>query len=279
MTPIGPRLSRADSLHQQVARNIRNEIEAGILRHGQLLPSTRELAEQWDVSVFTINEAMKVLTGEGLVISKSRAGRTVNAPDQEKKELRTERPQVLLVGGYAGSGKSELGRIIARETGWPLLDKDTLTRPVVEFALQSLGLSPHDRESDRYVEEIRPREYEALEAATVENAQCGNSVIVTAPFVREFQDAAWVSRTRAAFGALKATTSLVWIHCDAETMHTYLRHRSAPRDAYKLSNWPSYLDGTNLSFRPPEPFMLVENSASSEPLKVQAARLIKTLAQ
>ncbi len=56
-----PPLSRGESLHQQVARNIRNDIEAGVLRDGDVLPSTRELAERWDVSVFTISEAMRLL--------------------------------------------------------------------------------------------------------------------------------------------------------------------------------------------------------------------------
>jgi DNA-binding GntR family transcriptional regulator len=69
-------------LHQQIARNIRNDIAAGVLRHGQRLPSSRDLAKEWDVSVFTINEAMDLLGKEGLVVSKARAARTVNAPDQ-----------------------------------------------------------------------------------------------------------------------------------------------------------------------------------------------------
>jgi DNA-binding GntR family transcriptional regulator len=38
--------------------------------------------EEWRVSVFTINEAMDLLAAEGLVVSKARAARTVNAPGQ-----------------------------------------------------------------------------------------------------------------------------------------------------------------------------------------------------
>lgn len=107
-------------------------------------------------------------------------------------------PHVILIGGYAGSGKTEMGRILARETGWPMLDKDTLTRPLVEAALEAHGHSPHDRESELYLTEIRPREYEALAVATAENVECGTSAIVTAPFIREFTDPAWLSRTEAA---------------------------------------------------------------------------------
>jgi DNA-binding GntR family transcriptional regulator len=41
---------------------------------------TRDLAQQWGVSVFTINEAMKALSSESLIVSKPRAGRVVNEP-------------------------------------------------------------------------------------------------------------------------------------------------------------------------------------------------------
>ena len=94
----------------------------------------------------------------------------------------------MLIGGYAGSGKTAVRPILARETGWPMLDKDTLTRPVVEAALEVLGCSPHDRESATYLDIIRPREYEALISAMTENVQCGTSAIVTAPFIRELRD-------------------------------------------------------------------------------------------
>src|SRR3954452_24635669 len=132
-TGFEPVPAPVESRTRQVARNIRTAIEAGQLKDGQALPSTRELAKQWNVSVFTISEAMKLLMDEGLVVSESRSKRTVRAPGQRQRhEVRTATPHVILIGGYAGSGKSELGRIIARETGWPMIDKDTITRPVVE---------------------------------------------------------------------------------------------------------------------------------------------------
>ncbi|MEV4758944.1 GntR family transcriptional regulator [Micromonospora sp. NPDC049559] len=272
------RLTRADSLHQQVARNLRNDIEAGVLRDGDVLPTTRELAERWGVSVFTISEAMKLLAEEGLIISKSRSKRVVHAPHQAQgNEIRLRTPRVILIGGYAGSGKTELGRILARETGWPMLDKDTLTRPVVEAALEILGKSPHDRESSDYLNLIRPREYEALAAATNENIACGNSAIVTAPFIREFNDSAWLDRIQASHAAMNATTTFVWVYCDADTMHTYIRHRGAARDAAKLADWPSYLNNVDVTFRPAVPHVLVDNCASGVPLQKQAKELVATI--
>jgi DNA-binding transcriptional regulator YhcF (GntR family) len=272
------RIARSESLLQQVARNVRNDIAAGVLRDGQPLPPTRDLAEQWGVSVFTINEAMKLLAKEGLIVSKPRAGRVVNAPELARRnEIRTSAPHVILIGGYAGSGKTELGRILARETGWPILDKDTLTRPVVEAALEVLGCSPHDRESTLYVDIIRPREYESLVSAMAENVQCGISAIVTAPFIRELHDKAWIDRLAATCQDMNATLSLVWVYCDAATMHTYVRHRGAARDATKLADWDAYLDTIDLDFRPPGPHTVINNSASGVPLQTQARTLLASV--
>ena len=273
-------VARQEPLHQQVARNIRNDIAAGRLRHGQRLPSSRELAKEWDVSVFTINEAMDLLIKEGLVTSKPRAARTVHAPEQaEHHETRLTTPQVVMIGGYAGSGKSELGRILARETGWPMLDKDTLTRYVVEAALELQGLSRNDRESDVYLNTIRPGEYASLLEAMSENVQCGNSAIVTAPFIREFSNDGWLAKIQATCRNLGATLTIVWVYCDADTMHTYVRHRDAARDSTKLANWEQYLANIDVDFRPAVPHAVVDNSANGELLPDQARSLIASIVE
>jgi DNA-binding transcriptional regulator YhcF (GntR family) len=276
--PSTPQPNRPESLHRQIARNIRNAIEAGTYRHNEALPSTRELAEQWDTSVFTITEAMKLLAREGLVINKSRSMRIVNAPDERHTgTMHTAQPHAILIGGYAGSGKSELGRILARTTNWPLLDKDTITRPVVETTLEALGQSPNDRESDLYIRTVRPREYEALRDATNENLQCGSSAIVTAPFIQEFSNPTWIDRTLAAHTDIHVSTTLVWVYCDAETMHTYLRHRAAARDTSKLADWSNYISGIDINFRPSATHVVIENCASSRPLQDQASELLRQI--
>jgi outer membrane murein-binding lipoprotein Lpp len=81
--------------------------------------------------------------------------------------------------------------------------------------------------------------------------QCGTSAIVTAPFVLGLHDTAWIDRLAATCQDMNATLSAVWVHCDATTMHTYMRHRGAARDAAKLEDWPAYLATIDLEFRPP----------------------------
>ncbi len=76
---------------------------------------------------------------------------------------------------------------------------------------------------------------------------------------------------------MDAVLSLVWVHCDAHTMHTYIRHRGAARDAAKLENWNAYLDTIDLEFRPPAPHTVIDNSASVVPLQTQAKKLLASV--
>jgi DNA-binding transcriptional regulator YhcF (GntR family) len=268
-----------EGVAEQIAKQLRDQIHAGVLRHGQALPSTRKLAAEWGVSLNTINNALASLVADGLIVSRDRSGRTVNAPGQSPASGETRMPsppvpQLLLVGGYAGSGKTELGRMIARLTGWAMLDKDTTTRPVAEAALEKLGIPPSDREGDFYVNVVRPAEYEALLNAVTENLQCGVSVVATAPFVKELKDRAWLDRLDAQCRALPADLTVIWVTCDGESMRSYLKHRGAARDSWKLSHWDEYLAGIDLDFQPVHEHVRIDNSLGSRPLHDQARDLV-----
>jgi predicted kinase len=258
---------------ERLARQVRLEIESGRLPHGTLLPATKALATQYGASASTVSRAISLLVAEGIVLSTARSGRVVNYPSSADTEAGT-RPVVLLVGGYAGSGKTELGRIIARRTHWPMLDKDSTTRAVVEAALTTIGLSPHDRESDTYRTVIRPAEYEALMMGLEENLECGTSCIVTAPFVTEFGDPAWCERTRSLIASHGGTAHFVWVTTDVDTMHSYIRKRGAARDTSKLADWTAWVDSLSLDFRPAIDHFVIDNSAGAPPLQRQADTLL-----
>jgi predicted kinase len=259
-----------------IAQTIRNDIQSGRLAHGRQLPGTRSLAQTWNTSVATINRAMAILAEEGLVVNRARSSRIVHNPGGAAEKRGSH---VILIGGYPGSGKTELGRIIARETGWAILDKDTTTRPVVEAALERLGKSPHDRESETYLSIIRPAEYEALVAAMTENLQCGSSVVVTAPFTKELKDEAWCDRLAATVAAHNGTLQVVWVSCDPETMQTYIRRRGAARDDHKLTNWTEYVNQIDLAFHPRIKHVSIDNSAGARPLQDQARELLNQMAE
>ncbi|MGY4967517.1 AAA family ATPase [Streptomyces sp. 900105245] len=120
--------------------------------------------------------------------------RVVDAWRRRTSGVATDGPTVVLVGGFAGSGKSEFAKFLGGLTGWPILDKDSLTRPLVDQLLIALGGEAHDRISDLYREKVRPLEYRCLMEAAWDNVDCGISTILDAPFVSEFSQADWMLR-------------------------------------------------------------------------------------
>jgi predicted kinase len=269
-----PALDRPEGIAQQIARHIRTDIESGRLRDRQPLRSTRELAKEWGVSVNTIDAALKPLTDAGLIVVKDRKGRYVNYPSLTALNTPHGDQHVIVIGGYAGSGKTELGRILSRTTNWPLLDKDSVSRPMTEAALALAGHDITDRESELYLSKIRPAEYETLTLVMLENIECGNNVIISAPFIREFKDQAWINRLAAKCSDIDAQVTFVWVRVDAESMLTYLRHRGAARDTWKLNHWDEYIANIDTEFEPSMPHVIINNSIGSAPLKDQATDLL-----
>ncbi|MFE5480781.1 AAA family ATPase [Nocardia sp. NPDC056541] len=264
----------------RIAQAIRNDIEAGRLRDGQRLPSTRELAKEWQASQRTITDAMDLLVKEGYIATQNRSGRIVTTPTSVtlalSSPLRPIRPRVVYVGGFPGSGKSEFARTLARATNWAFLDKDTIARPLIEPALEDLGHSVNDRESDTYFNRLRPREYEALEGVINDNIAVGTSVIATAPYIREFNNRAWLDRVTARGETYDADCTFVWVRCSLETMLMYLKRRGAGRDNGKLADWDSYSASVNLDFRPEAEHVVIDNDPDSPPLRTQAQQLIES---
>lgn len=263
---------------ERVERILRNDIEAGRLRDGEALPSSRDLADQMGVSAWTVGKAIEQLVADGLIEAKSRSRRVVRSGITPSESNKPRRPRVFLIGGYAGSGKSELSRVLSRVTGSAIVDKDTTTRAVVERLLEELGRPAHDRETQTYLDQVRPYEYEALLATIQENADVGVGVIATAPFIREFHDAAWIERIGTRLNAAGVGLTLVWVRCDESTMHTYLKRRGAARDTGKLSDWDAYVAGIDLDFQPAADHVIIDNSASSEPLQSQATKMLAAIA-
>ncbi|MFD6072990.1 AAA family ATPase, partial [Amycolatopsis lurida] len=185
---------------------------------------------------------------------------------------------VVVVGGFAGSGKSEFAKFLAATARWARLSKDTITRPVVEQLLIALGSDRHDRHSDLYLQKVRPCEYRALMDAAMENLDAGVSVVLDAPFIRELSDDAWMTRLQNNCRARGATLSVVWVRCDVESLYDYLSYRGAARDDWKLSNWQDYIATIDPDFRPAVPHYLVDNRLNAATTLVeQADRIVKAM--
>ncbi len=145
----------------------------------------------------------------------------------------------VLVGGLPGSGKKHLGSEISRHIGL-FLDKDTVSRSFSEALLGLLQQSVDDRESDVYLEHVRPKEYETLMDISLENLRLGHSVVCAAPFLQEFFDSRWRSETELRAEIVDAKVHYVWIDSDEDSLHERLKKRGESRDRWKLANWTAW---------------------------------------
>ena len=77
------------AIYEQIVQQIKNEIIAGHLTEGDMLPSIRSLAKELQISVITTKRAYEELEKENLVYTV--AGRGVFIARQDKKILREKK--------------------------------------------------------------------------------------------------------------------------------------------------------------------------------------------
>ncbi|MCK8677406.1 GntR family transcriptional regulator [Streptomyces lichenis] len=73
-------------LHERIAADLRDEILGGDLAPGASLPSTARLKERFDASSATVQKALHLLKGEGLVVG--RAGASVTVREHRQRTVR-----------------------------------------------------------------------------------------------------------------------------------------------------------------------------------------------
>lgn len=184
--------------------------------------------------------------------------------------------RMTLVGGYAGSGKTEASKLLALKQRRPLLDKDTVTRPLLEVLMANLSGDPHDRESATYLNKIRQLEYQCLMDTVWEIVEHGQSPIVTAPFLRELTRRTWLENVAIKCELFDVKLDIIWVTSDLLTMRDRLLRRGAGRDRWKLTNWGEYENGIDLAIRPLHRHRVLDNTADTrESLIEQVSRLIR----
>ena len=77
-------------IYEQIERQIKDMIIAGVLKEGEMLPSIRTLAADSEISVITVKRAYEDLEKEGMIYSVQGKGFYVDNPDlQYMKEKKT----------------------------------------------------------------------------------------------------------------------------------------------------------------------------------------------
>ncbi|MCS5720083.1 HAD-IA family hydrolase [Herbiconiux sp. CPCC 205763] len=135
---------------------------------------------------------------------------------------------IVIVAGAAGSGKSTLGRELARSLGAALLDLDSLTNPLLEGLGSELAGDAHWNDA-RLRSVVRPARYAALRAMVADQVLVGGSAVLVAPFTAELLGGIeWQHLV----GAAGTPPRVVWMRASPELLAERRRIRSAERDAH-----------------------------------------------
>jgi len=154
-------------------------------------------------------------------------------------------PTAFFVIGPAGSGKSTVSKLLARELGTAYLDKDSIATGFTELILSMNGNDPHERDNNAlYQSRILPIEYQTLLRVCGDNLAVGCSVVIDAPFARYFSDERYLVDARDEYGWPPARLVVVHVMTDGATVLARLRQRNEPRDEWKIRNWEQFWAGS-----------------------------------
>lgn len=156
-----------------------------------------------------------------------------------KKKVKTK---FIIISGFAGSGKTTIGKELSRVLGYMYVDKDTLTTRYTDYILIEKGSNSGDRESDLYVNQIREIGYKTAFDFCMENLELGNDVILSIPFIQEIKDYQKFERLvdMKKFQNSDIDLKIVWIKHNIDLEHIRIEKRGEERDKYKLEHWEEY---------------------------------------
>jgi GntR family transcriptional regulator len=115
-----------------IAAHYRQRINDGTLRPGDTMPSMKETAEEFGVTITTVNRAYKLLKAEGLTVPKPGVGTVV-----------ASRPRVASTGAARLKRIARSGRAYA--AGETSVNHTAALRSIADPEIaEELGLEPHD---------------------------------------------------------------------------------------------------------------------------------------
>ncbi len=123
---------------------------------------------------------------------------------------------LFFVIGPAGSGKSTVSTLIARQLGAAYLDKDSVATLFTEALLVAHGSDPHERDNNAYYQQVvMDLEYQTLLRLAGDNLRLGTPVVLDAPFVRYFPQPDYLERAALAHD-WPADTRITVVHVSVD---------------------------------------------------------------
>jgi GntR family transcriptional regulator len=126
-------VTEAEKTGQHVARALRAEILSGELAEGSRFPSISEIQSRFNVKKSAAEHALRVLRGEGLIVTRP------GAPTVVKKFERVDRDSARLKREQWGAGRA----IQDRDTGdrWRTVNVEVAEGPAPDFVAEKLGVT------------------------------------------------------------------------------------------------------------------------------------------
>lgn len=171
---------------------------------------------------------------------------------KKTKETESSPQQFIIITGCAGSGKTTIGKNLARKLGYCYIDKDTVTREYTDFILKASGSYSGDRESPLYRNKILPIEYRVTFKLCREILENGCSVVLTIPFISQIQDISKWEEIKQQAKINTENIKFIWIEHNIDTEHANIINRNAARDKYKLEHWEEYAESVEDLYPAPE---------------------------
>jgi DNA-binding GntR family transcriptional regulator len=113
--------------YMQVVKHLRQQIVDGVLKDGDRVPSTREISDQWHISMATAHKVLATLRADGVVESVVGVGTLVRTSSNLHRSARDRFTSMVTTGRIYPPG--EYAAIVSAEMA-----------PVPDFVADALGL-------------------------------------------------------------------------------------------------------------------------------------------
>lgn len=143
-------MERAELPSVRIVEEIRRRIEAGELRPGDRVPSTRRITQDWGVAMATASKVLAALRAEGLVTARSGVGTVVAEPVRAATSTRpVRRGESSTVD--AGSVRDRIVRAAIAIADTDGLGGLSMRRVAAELGVATMSLYRHVRGKDELV--------------------------------------------------------------------------------------------------------------------------------
>ena len=154
--------------------------------------------------------------------------------------------RLVLIGAPPGCGKTYYARLLAGAlSNTVLLDLDTLNS--LSSKLCALCGEEFDKGGDFFRSNVRDSEYETLMGFAFAALEFNSTVIVSAPFTKEFRHPEMMSEIARRAESMGAVLHPVWVLSSPEACRENMIQRGVSRDKWKLADLDGYIAGIDMS--------------------------------